>query len=237
MPIVRLDNFQQFSAINVLSDPGHIAGPKIVPQCAQITLTWNHVNGKFFHVVLAGRYAGAFAGTVAQCNSILTALTTGASWTALATYIHPTAALTSVQIRNIAIADQPILSSSASGQVGTSTGSPLPGEVAAVITLRTALTGQANRGRAYISGWGTNALGTVDTIAAATVTALQNWANTIPAAITSGGYTWCLALPARSAYTGTGGRLHPARDARTQDITSQTVRDNHWDTQRRRGLK
>jgi hypothetical protein len=69
------------------------------------------------------------------------------------------------------------------------------------------------------------------------VTSVQNWANGIPAIFTTNGLTLALGLPARSAYTGTTGTPHPARVAATLPVTSLLVRDNHWDSQRRRGLK
>lgn len=236
-PIVRLENVQQFTAINVLSDPGHIGGPVVVPQCAQIVITWALTNGKFGNNVLYGRYSGGFAGTVAQANSIMTALSTGAQWTALAAFMGTLGGLFAVKIRNVSSPNQAIITSTNANVPGTTTGTALPDETAAVITLRTAFTGPQNRGRMYIPNWATNAIGTSGIIAPAAVTALQNWANTIPTALSAQGYTWVIGQPARAAYTGTTGTEHPARAATSQAITSQVVRDNHWDTNRRRGLK
>jgi len=74
-------------------------------------------------------------------------------------------------------------------------------------------------------------------ISPATMTAIQTWANTIVAALAGQGYTLVIGHVARQAYTGSTGTAHPARAAGTVVITSVTVRDNHWDSQRRRGLK
>lgn len=235
--IVNLANFEQFAAINLLSDPGHVAGPKIAPNCAEIRLFFSQEDGKAAFVVLNGRYPGAFAGTVAQCNSILTALTTGAQWTALAAFLATTSALAVVQIRDINSAGNPYIQSTSSGAGGTSASPALPNEVAVVVTKRTAKTGPQNRGRAYVPGWATNAMGTGNVVAAAAVTALGNWAATWTTAMQAQGYTHCIAQPARAAYVGSTGASHPARAATTIDITSLAVRDNHWDSQRRRGLK
>jgi hypothetical protein len=237
MPIVRLDNLQQFAAVNVLSDPGAIAGPKLVPQCAQVVLVWGLDDGKLGHNVLYGRYTGSFAITLAQINGILTALTSGGAWTALAAFLSTTSSLAAVTVRNVHIADQPIVPSTVPAANGSSASPALPAETAAVITLRTALVGPANRGRVYVPGWATNSLGTGNIIAATAVTALQNWANTIPGVLSGAGLTWVIGQPARQAYTGTSGRQHPARAATSQPITSQSIKDNHWDSQRRRGLK
>lgn|SRR5215471_2252799 len=234
---MRVDASQQFLAVNVLSDPGAIGGPVVVPNCAQIVLVWNVEGGKLGHNVLYGRYAGTFAGTVAQASSILTALSSGGAWTALAAFLANTAALTAVTIRDVNTANQPILQSSVSGANGTSASAALPSEVAAVITLRTANTGRANRGRVYVPGWATNSLGAGNVIAGAAVTALGNWANTIPGALAGQGYTWVIGQKARAAYTGSTGTSHPARAATSIQVSSQVVRDNHWDSQRRRGLR
>jgi hypothetical protein len=137
----------------------------------------------------------------------------------------------------MSVANQPIISSGAGGATGTSSGTELPDEVALVVTERTAFTGPQNRGRMYIPGWATTALGANNTAAAAAVTALGNWAGNIAGILSAQGYTWCVGHVARQAYTGSTGTQHPARVAGTVPITTVAVRDNHWDSQRRRGLR
>jgi hypothetical protein len=234
---LNLANVQQYTAINLLVDPGSIGGPLIIPTCAQIRLRWNAADGKVVFNTLVGRYAGAFSGSQTQANAILTALTTGAQWTALAGFLSSQAALTGVDIRDINTANQPIVPSSSLGANGTSAGVSFPSEVAVCLTLRTAFTGPANRGRLYIPAWAANAQGTGDTIAAAAVTAAGNWGSIIAGVLSAQGYTWCVGHPARAAYTGITGTQHPARVAGSVPITTVSVRDNHWDSQRRRGLK
>lgn len=237
MPVVRLEQLQQFAAVDLRLDPGAIGGPVVIPQCAQIVMYWNLESGRQGHIVLYGRYSGAFAGTTAQANSILTGLTTGGAWTALAAFLSTATTLGAITIRDVSVANQPLVSSTTSGASGSSASPSLPNEVAAVVTLRTALAGKSGRGRSYVPGFATNALGAGNVIAAAAVTALQNWANTWPSIISGQGYTWVLGLKARQAYTGSTGTPHPARAATSVPITVATVRDNHWDSQRRRGLK
>jgi hypothetical protein len=237
--IIALDNLQQFAAVNALStDLGAIPGPVLIPQCAQIVLSWNLPDAKTGHTVWYGRYSGAFAGTVAHANAIHTALSTGAQWTALAPFLHTTAILNGVTIRNVAVIDQPILQSTTPGAAGTAAGGPLPSEVAAVVTLRTALAGRANRGRSYIPGFASAALFAGDVIIAAAVTALQNWAGTWIGALSPSGYTLVIGQRARAAYTSpVTARPFAARPANSVQVTACVVRDNHWDSQRRRGLK
>ena len=237
MPIVRLDSFEPFQAVNLLLDPGAIGGPVVVPQAAQIVINWGQEDAVFAHTVLYGRYAGPFGGTVAQANNIMTALTTGGTWTAFAAFLASTSFISGVTIRDVNTAGNVAISSTNAGVPGTSASPALPNEVAAVVTFRTSRAGPGHRGRMYIPGFATNALGAGNVIAAAAVTAVQNWANVIPSAFIASGYTHVLGLPARASYTGATGTVHPARAATTEDVTQRLVRDNHWDTQRRRGLR
>lgn len=237
MPLVRLENFQQFSAINLLSDPGAIGGPKIIPNCAQISLVWTLPDTKLAHQVFTGRYPGTFNGTQAQANSIMTAFSSGGAWSTLAAFFSTDTFLSAVTIRDLNTANQPLIQSNVASAAGTSASPALPNETAVNVTLRTALAGRANRGRSYVPGWATNALGAGNVVAAAAVTALNAWAQTWPNALAAGSYTLVIGQPARAAYTGSSGTQHPARAAGSVQVTSLVVRDNHWDSQRRRGLK
>lgn len=235
--IIDLANVQSFTAINLLVDQGAIAGPKLVDNCALITLVFSLGSGKLGHVVLGGRYTPPFAGTQSQANAILAALTGSAAWTTLATFLSPQTSFQQVLIRDINTAEQPVIQGTVTAHVGTSTGTDMPNETALVISLGTGRAGPRYRGRMYIPGWGTNALGTGNLVASAAVTALGSWAGGVQGALAASGYTWCLALPARNAYTSSKtGRVFPARPKETPAITLTKV-DNHWDSQRRRGLK
>jgi hypothetical protein len=241
MRIGRLSDLQQFAAINLTLDLGAIAGPRHAPGCADITLFFNLTDGKVAHIVLTGRYAGAFHGTTAECNAISAALHAGTPWTTLTPFLATGTVFSGVTIHDINPTDGSGATAvpGAVTQPGTSTGIALPSEVAAVITKRTGFSGPQNRGRMYFPGWATTALGASDVIAPAAVTALGNWATTnVGSALSGSGYTHVLAQMARAAYTSPiTGRDFPARDAGSIAITALQVRDNHWDSQRRRGLR
>lgn len=238
MPYVFLDNLQQRAAINLTADPGYDRGDHTIPSTAAIILTWTTASGKVARNILHARYTGTFAGSQAQCNGILSGLTSGAQWTALALHIAPTASLAFVSIRDVAQENQPLISSNGAAHPGTSTGTELPDEVAAVLTLRTAFTGRQHRGRMYIPGWATTALATGNVIAPAAVTALANWGSIIAGVLSAnGGYLWGIGHLHRLAYTSPIGTPIPERPAGLVPIQSTEVRDNHWDSMRRRGLK
>lgn len=236
--IIDLANFQQFTAINLLVDPGHIGGPKVIPSCAEVKLVFALEDGKFGNIILTGRYAGSFNFTTTQATALWTALSSGAAWTALAGFLATSTNFGAVTLRDLNVPNAPIIPSGGTGNApGTSASPALPNEVAIVVTKRTSRTGPGYRGRLYVPGFATNALGAGNIVAAGAVTAVQNWANTIAGAFTAQGLTHVLGQPARAAYTGRTGTQHPARPAQSTDVSSVTVRDNHWDTQRRRGLK
>jgi hypothetical protein len=235
--IVNLSNLQTFTAVNLLSDPGEIGGPIQIPSCAQITINWTLSDGKLGHNVLYGRYAGGFHGTQAEANSLLTALAGSSQFSAVRAFMASSSTLSAISIRDVNVVNAPIISSTSAGAPGSGAGAALPNEVAAVITERTASTGRANRGRIYVPNWSVDALGTGNVILAATVTALAAWGGTFISAFATQGYTLVIGQRARAAYIGATGTSHPARPAQSQAVTSLEVRDNHWDSQRRRGLK
>lgn len=237
MPLYRLENLQAFQAINVLSDPGVIGGPKIIPNCAEVRIGFTTAHSSAAYCILTGRYTGAFATTQTQVNSALSSLVSGATWTALAAFWPTTTGIGSVSVRDLNSAGNAYINSSGPAGLGTSVSAAVPSEMAVCVTFRTAKAGTGFRGRMYVPCWATNAIGSGDTVAAAAVTALQNWATTnIANAMTALSFTHAIAQPARKAYTGVTGTQHPARAAGSVDVTSRTVLNNTWDSQRRRGL-
>lgn len=235
--VFNLANFNQFTAINVLSDPGHLGGPVIIPNCIKLMLVWTLPNGKLVRNVLGASVGGSFAATPAVAESARLAIVGGGTWPPLAAFMPTTGSFTRVELLDVRTPNQPVVSSTGAATPGTSASAGLPGEVAAVLTLRTALTGTSNRGRVYVPNFATNALGAGDVIAAAAVTAIQGWVANIQGAVANVSGTWVILHPARAAYIGATGTTHPARPAGSVTVTSAIVRDNHWDSQRRRGLK
>ena len=237
MRLVNLSNYQQFTAINLLSDPGSLGGPVVIPNLVQIVFNWVLADGKTGHNVMYGRAAGVPSPTPTQAEAIRTAVTTGALWTAVATAMSGNSALSSVSLRSVHTAGNPLVLSTGSASNGTNAGIALPNETAICVTLRTALAGPSNRGRIYIPNFAVDQVLAGNTITAGTVTAVSSWVNSFTSVFAGQGYTWVIGQPARAAYTGSTGTAHPARAAGSVAVTSATVRNNTWDSQRRRGLK
>jgi hypothetical protein len=235
--VLNISNFQQFTAINVLSDPGHIGGPVVIPNVVRFMPVFTLTNLKVARLVLSMSVPAGYTVTATNAETMRAALVAGANWTALAALMPTTGNLTRVDLQDIRTANNPVISSTGPATPGTSASPALPDEVSLVVTIRTARTGQANRGRFFIPNWATNAIGGAGVASAAAVTAAGGFASNILTAITGQGGTWVLAQPARQAYTGITGTQHPARVAGSLPQAGVVVRDNHWDTQRRRGLK
>jgi hypothetical protein len=197
---------------------------------------WDQADQKRAFNVTHARYTGAFPGTPALAEAISAGLIAGLAplepFLATGTIFH------GVDLRDINTANNPIINrTGTSTAAGSSTSLPMPNEMAIVLTERTARTGQSFRGRIFLPGLAANAINSSGLIDAALMTVLANFASGLSGAYSSNGVTQCLALPARAQYTGSTGRVHPARAATTQDVTSTIIRDNHFDSQRRRGLK
>jgi hypothetical protein len=231
-----MDQVQQVTAFKLTRDPGFIGGPVVIPNCVEVHIVWALTNGKTGRNILHARVAANFTVTVAIADNLTNALKGALTSSGLAGFLAPTAGLSGVQLRDVRTANLGLVSTGVSGESGTGTGIALPDEVAAVITLRTGLVGPAHRGRMFVPGWASNALGANGVIAATAVTALQAFANDLPGIWTAQAMTLALGLPARAGYTGSTGTVHDPRPAGTLDVTSQVVRDNHWDSMRRRGL-
>ena len=235
--VLALENFQQFTAINVLSDPGHQGGPVVIPNAIQVVLNWNSATGKQAHNVLYGSVGSSFTPTPTIADALLTGITSGAPWTALQACLSTTTSLSGITLRDVRGPNLPLVQSAGAPHAGTNVGIALPAEVAICATLRTALTGVANRGRMYLVGFSVDQVVAGNLIAAGAVAAVQAWLSTIFTTMSGQAMTWSIGHPARQAYTGSSGTQHPARLAGLVPITGLVVRDNHWDSQRRRGLK
>jgi hypothetical protein len=239
MPIIALDQLQQFAAVNLRLDPGAIPGPKIIPNACMVRINWVMANGKVAHNVLYATYTGTPVLTTAVANSVVAPIFSAFTSSGLAALMRPETNLNGVSLLDVRSNTGLFVHSTTTAVPGTAaTGFSLPDEVAAVVTLLTANRGKSGRGRFYVPNFANAALAAGGVMSAGSVTALQNFAtNGVQAGVTVLGAP-VLGLPARAAYTSpVTGREFPARPAQTLPITSFVVQSNHWDSQRRRGLK
>jgi hypothetical protein len=235
--IVPLESLQQFAAVNLLLDPGHIPGPKIAPNCVEVRWLWALADGKLAFNVTHARYSPPYPGNTTLANAIQSSLNSLFTSSLLQAGYATAVQLRGVDLRDINVANQPIIPSTGASLGGTDTNSSLPDEVAIVLSLHTALTGQANRGRIYLPATTTLTVSPTNVITGGFMSTLNTFAAGVLAIYTSNSLNMCIAKPARAAYTGSTGRQHPARIASTELVTAVVVRDNHFDSTRRRGLR
>jgi len=238
MPLVNLSNLQQFTAINLLSDPGHVGGPVVVPNAIKVMPLWTVGDGKLTRNVLGGIVGSFTSASSTVAEAIRAAIVGNSQFGPLLAQLATTVSFTGVEIQDIRQAGLPVFRSTGAAVPGTGTGIELPDEVALVLTLRTARIGRQWRGRLYQQGWCSAALGAGNTATAAAVTALSNYPNALLAGFAAGGLSWGLIQPHRAAYVSPKtGTSFPERLAHIEPVVGQVVRDNHWDSQRRRGLR
>jgi hypothetical protein len=238
-PIYHLERLQQFAAVNILSDPGYVNEKKFIPNSCQVVIHWVMASGRLAHNVMYCSYSGTPPLSTAVANGIFNPMKTAFNAASgLATFMAPGTNLNAVSVLDFRTTTGTVFFSDVVAAPGTSSGTSLPEEVAAVLTARTANRGPSGRGRVYIPNLATNAIGASDTIAAGCVTALNNFATNgiLPGLTTLG--TPSIGLMHRQAYTSpiTGAEFEE-RLAHLVPITQLSCKDNHFDSQRRRGLK
>lgn len=204
-----------------------------------VRLNWSLANGRIAHNILYATYTGTPALGVATAQAIYAGMINGALWSSMAAFMIPATTFTGVTILDVRSTTGVEFNSTGAASPGTSAGTGLPDEVAIVITLKTAKRGPSGRGRIFLPGWASTATAAGGVVNAATITAINAWAATnVAGVIATNIGSPVLGLPARQAYTSpVTGRVFDARAATTVPIATFNVKDNHWDSQRRRGLK
>jgi hypothetical protein len=111
----------------------------------------------------------------------------------------------------------------------------MPKQAALVWTLRTAFAGRQFRGRSFIGGWAQNAQEVTDGLA---TTAAQNagasWLNSLGGTLSTNVGPIALIQRHLPARTGKNGATLPERQPSMVPITAIVLRNNQWDTMRRR---
>lgn len=190
----------------------------VIPSTVQVRLFWT-LNGVSAINVLAGIVAGGFVSSQAIANTLGAAILGHFTSSGLAALMATTTSLDGVGLRDIRVANQPEFQSTAAAVPGTGGGNPLPNEVAAAITLRTALAGKSFRGRTYFSGAIVTQTSAAGRIVAGFNTALEAFMTNVQGDMGASGIT--LAVASRKLL-------------QSNAVTALQARDTQWDSQRRR---
>jgi hypothetical protein len=218
----------------------------VVPNAVQMTIfsstnnaTTNHIN------VLGAIKLGATTINQALANALAANCRTNWS-THLAPLMPPGTQYVTIGLRDCSAAQQTMYVGVTAVLPGTATGEQLPAGAAVCVSLKTALSGARHRGRVYISGWSETVNAANGVIDAAGVSAAAGFITAVQTSMAANGLT--LAVISRPSYaqqvthttalpsgaTDTQVRSMPARPGAVNAVTSITVRNAVWDSQRRR---
>lgn len=219
-----------------MPDLGRTPGSVIMQNTVEVDLLWNTAGGKAVRNILHATVATAFTATPTISQAVFAAITSGATWTAYAAFLHSTAQMAGVQIKDVRNANSAYAVSTGLAVAGTGAGAALPAGVAAVCNLKTLFAGRHYRGRVYLPGLDSSALVAATGIFLGTFqTAAQNWMALVQSALNTSGMTLAIGQPARLAYTGRKGALHPATPSGSTAVNQMIVRLQPFE-QRRRNL-
>lgn len=221
-----------------------MALPVVVPNAVRVTLYFNF-NGELAVNVYGARI---ISGLIDQARAEAVGGAIKAAFTAQAATFATTTSLLKVGLRDIRSANMPEFRDSGAATVGTSPGDALPRNVAAVVTLRTALSGKRYRGRSYIGGFTENENTASGQISAALQASLVSWVSGVSGAMQANQLQMgVVSVPAeRKVVTETVHHADgttsvetvsdtPARAGLITDVNVIESRNTLWESQRRRG--
>lgn len=191
----------------------------VVNNTVQIRLIWQLSGSDFavnvMHAIKDNPLGTADQGAADALAADLQALYVPSAMRGL---IHPTVALARVGVRDLDTPNNPEFLAPLTGTTGNAATDILPLNVALCCTLRTDRAGGSYRGRYYQTGF-TEGNNTAGLAGPTVVTGLQDWVTRIQTAMGDNGYQ--LSVASRKL-------------GESNAVTSIIVRDNRWDTQRRR---
>jgi hypothetical protein len=204
----------------------------VLTDAVQVRLHWSF-NGVLGFNVVGGRVGGGFVNSQTHANDVGAALLGDFTSSGLAALMATTTSLLAVGIRDLRTPNQVEFKSVATAVPGTGSGDPLPNELAAAITLRTAKAGKSFRGRMYFSGAIVSQSDAAGRIVSGFNSHLVTFATFVQTELFADGIT--LAVLSRPRYA----NLPPPLDVQTYagaltDVTALEARDTQWDSQRRR---
>jgi hypothetical protein len=215
------------------SDGGRAKGAQNVSNVIEIRVQFQLPNTKLSSWITHGSYSTPPANLQALATALFGSISS--AWgTNIAPYCPPQTLLQNVFVRDMTNYTTPVYVGTGTAVAGSSASIAMPMGAAIVITENLSIRGRGAKGRIFLGGFATNADAGNGVIAAALVTAAAAFCTALYNAITAQSLTPCLAQVPRNAYTGVTGTVHAQRNAGHPSITAYSLRDNLWDSQRRR---
>lgn len=217
-----------------MTSPGYKAGPLVIPFTFQVRLIWALANGRQSTNVLHCIVADGLSASTTLATLVFDQIKADALTDTYLENINTAAALQRIDIRDIRTKSQSIFEAGGAAAPGTGGGNALPDEVALVVTLRTALAGPAHRGRVYLSGFDDSTLTAEGHATPGLTGAAQDWVGRVGGILSANGMALGVGHRGHDAYTNAKGNTVDAELPGTDLVTSVIVRDNVFDSQRRR---
>jgi hypothetical protein len=206
-----------------------VSTPLVIPNTVQVRWFWT-LNGVDAVNVVHAIVQPAFVPTPAIAQALFSAIATQWGGSLATPWVPASTTFEKVDIRDIRAANLAPVESSAGSVPGADAAMALPNQVAAVLTLRTANAGKSFRGRIFMPGFSMSAQGIDGHMAPGFVDNLSTFGSTLIAAFSGNQMT--LAVASRPVHDKDTGALIKA--GFSTQVTQVVVRDNRWDTQRRR---
>lgn len=217
-----------------------------IPEGAFLTL-YNVYSGQLAVQVIGARVSGSVTFNQALATTLGSAIKS--AWTTnFAALCTSNTSLVRVAIRDMRTANQPEFRDLAAAVSGTATGTdPLPTQLAAVVTLRTALSGKSFRGRTYFGGFSEAQSDAAGRASAAVGTAITAFMTAVDSALTASQLDLAVLSRPAEAFTITKTTFHNdgtttadiigrgnARPGAATPVTIIESRNTNWETQRSR---
>lgn len=205
----------------------------VVPNAGLLTLNWSGETRTWHNVIGLVGQAALPTFDQALAEGLFTGISTAAGFVSLLARLAPTVVFESLTIRDIHLPNRPEFTSTGTPVSGGGTGDCLPLNVAAVVTVRTALAGKSFRGRTYFSGFAeseNDAQGRQSAAVNTSIVSAMTSINSICA-----GHSLTIGVVSRPQDAKTiPAKTITSRAGQATAVQSFAARNTKWESQRRR---
>lgn len=205
----------------------------VIPNSAMLKINWQGPSRNYQNVFGLRWTSNPVIITQTMTDNAFGALKANSSTVALMALLGTNISLLNVTLKDLNTANQPEFVANGAALPGTGVGDTLPLSMAAVVTIRTALSGKSFRGRAYISGWTEAQNDSSGRALAAANTAAVNFVQAIQTVMNTVGFNLAV-LSRNSAGRTIPEKIIPAKPGFSTAFTSLQARNTKWESQRRR---
>lgn len=211
-----------------------MATPPPIPNCIQVRLIYTTPSKANIMNVIHGFSSAQGPLNPNVADTMFTAMVGSGDWPLWLQSLPVDTTFVGFDIRDMRMPNSPLLQHSFTAIPGTAATGPLPPQTCIVLTLRTANAGAQFRGRIFCGALATvnsDATGHISTVGMAAPT---HYVSAIGSGFAAIGWQLGLAQRFLPARPGHGNVTLPERPAACVPVTATIVRDNIFDTQRRR---